>query len=654
MNLTPTPPGTTEDVRATSALVLAPHYDDEVLGCGGLLARLAASGSVVRVLFLSDSGGPDGNDEERREYAARRKAESKEALAALGVTGTEELGLPDGKLDQHLEQIATGLRRSLLALRPRLLLVTSPLELSLDHRACFAAVHQLLSAVREGDELWPLVRDLQILAYDVNQPLHPDLLVDVSGEVEKVEAAMACYTSQQERHDYLGAYLGLAKYRTHTLPPEVTHAEGYRRLTLADFSTRSLSALITELGGAAPKLLVESGPTISIIVRTKDRPELLSEAVSSLAESSYRRAEVVLVNDGGASPDVPADFPLALKKVDLDSNQGRSAAANAGLRAATGDCVAFLDDDDVVFPEHLETLAGLISAEGVRVAYTDAAVGVYKLDTGGWACTERRLPYSRDFDPDLLLFDNYIPFHTVVIDRSLALEVGDLDPELTFFEDWDFLLRLAERTPFHHLARVTCEYRQFRGAGHHVLGDAPRSRADFLATKARVIAKHRHRLTPEIAARVVDRLRGETVAAAEEAAALRAELDKEEERSQRLNGKIRSLEQHQAALEEAEQRAREEVDALRRHDREKVLQLDKQQEVLEQQEAVMQEQGPLLEERQRIIDDQLRTIAEQTQALEQLRATVRAMESTRAWRLHQWWQRHKPGGGTAPGEAGPS
>ena len=53
------PPGWTERVRAASVLVLAPHYDDEVLGCGGLIAGLATAGApaVVRVLFLTDSSG---------------------------------------------------------------------------------------------------------------------------------------------------------------------------------------------------------------------------------------------------------------------------------------------------------------------------------------------------------------------------------------------------------------------------------------------------------------------------------------------------------------------------------------------------------------------------------------------------------------------
>src|SRR5688500_12390454 len=186
-------------------------------------------------------------------------------------------------------------------------------------------------------------------------------------------------------------------------------------------------------------------------------------------------------------------------------------AANAGIAAATGSFVSFLDDDDLVEPEHLATLAGLTAAAGARVVYTDAAVGVYELDPdGGWRQAERRLPYSRDLDPELLLLDNSIPFHTLLVERELPRAAGPLDPSLPFFEDWDLLIRLSRLAPFHHLARVTCEYRHFRGGGH-VFGERPRERPDFLAVKQRVLERHRALLTPETLARVVDRLRAEVV-----------------------------------------------------------------------------------------------------------------------------------------------
>jgi hypothetical protein len=252
---------------------------------------------------------------------------------------------------------------------------------------------------------------------------------------------------------------------------------------------------------------------------------LAREALASIDASTYRKVEVVLVNDGGVPPGVPDSFALPVVKVNLGENQGRALAANAGLEAASGEYLCFLDDDDLWEPEHLTTLVGLVSAPGVQVAYTDAAVGVYELASrGGWQMVERRLPYSRDFDPHLLLLDNYIPFNTVLMPRELVLEAGAFEPTLTFFEDWDFLIRLAALAPFSHLAQVTCEYRHFRQEGHHILGESPDQREDFLTMKARVVARHQERMTPEILSRAVAGLRQDVVAAQEARASAAREL----------------------------------------------------------------------------------------------------------------------------------
>src|SRR6185436_2815929 len=143
------PPGWTERVRAESALIVAPHFDDEVLGCGGLAMQLAASGAVVRVLFLTDGGGGVEEVGDRDAYRARRREEAGQAVSALGLTGFDVLGLPDGALDRHLDEAVQGLRRALLTQRPDLLLVPHPLEVTRDHQAAFAAVHHLLIPLRE-------------------------------------------------------------------------------------------------------------------------------------------------------------------------------------------------------------------------------------------------------------------------------------------------------------------------------------------------------------------------------------------------------------------------------------------------------------------------------------------------------------------------
>jgi LmbE family N-acetylglucosaminyl deacetylase len=630
------PPGATARVEVASALVLAPHYDDEVLGCGGLIAQLATAGAAVEVLFLSDSAGLAPPGVEPADYGARRRAEAERACAALGVGIAGHLDLPDGELPRRVGEMAAAIGERLEAHPVELLLVPSPLEVTADHRATFAALHRLLAALRGDGELDGAVAGMTILACEINRLLFPDLLVDVSDQVPQLEAAMEAYESQQERHDYLTAKLGMARYRTLSLPREVegraiVAAEGFRRLTPADFSTRSLAALIRHLGGVAELAEVREGPRVSLVVRTKDRPELLALALESVTAGSYRNVEVVLVNDGGSPPEPPADYPLPLRRVELPEDLGRARAAQAGVERATGDYVGFLDDDDALMPEHLATLAGAVASAGVRVAYSDTAVAVYELSAsaaadgtvgeqrlGAWRCVERRLPYSRDFDPDVLLLDNYIPFNTLLIERRLFAEVGPFDEQFEFFEDWELLIRLAQATPFHHLRAVTCEYRHYRGAGHHILGEAPRSRADFLAVKARVLDKHAGLLSPTRLARAVDTLRREAVERGEEVVATRSTLAAEREalhQARRLAG------EH----EQARHRLNGEVVSLRA-----------------EAEAHGEELRRLYTEEARLRDElatQTQTVAATYGEIERLGQLIRDIESTRAWRFHQWWQR---------------
>ncbi len=662
-------PGTAEKVHAASALVVAPHYDDEVLGCGGLVAQLTAAGAVVRVLFLSDSGGgrtsePDAANA-RDAYRQRRREESARAAEVLGIAGSDHLGLPDGELAERLSEMTAGLSRALLTLRPEILLVPGPLEVSRDHRAAFAAVHQLLGGLRsrsEGESQETPWTDLRILLYEVNHPGHPDLLVDVTAFAPRLEAAMACYASQEERHGYLNAALGVRRFRTLSLPPispGVGFAEGYRRLTVADFTTRSLAQLIRHLGGLPEIQEIRQGPRISVVVRTKDRPALLAEALASLAEGSYRQAEIVLVNDGGAPPVLPAGYPLPVVRIDLPETRGRAAAAQAGVEAATGDYVAFLDDDDLAAPEHLATLAGLVTGAGVRVAYTDTAVGVYELDAEGWVCRERRLPYSRDFDPDVLLVDNYIPFNTLLIERRLFAEIGPFDLSLPFFEDWDLLIRLATRVPFHHLARVTSEYRHFRGTGHHIFGERPRERGDFLAVKARVLAKHAALLPPAGLARAIDRLRASEVEAQEAGTAARreiTELRRELSRqsaafAEELAARGRDLSALGFQLHETER----DLAVLRNAHEELARERFRFEELYHGANgdlaALRDAHGLLTTEARRLYgeEEKLRAgLAERDEHLgrtygeiERLNGLVQSMQATRAWRTHEWIGRHK-------------
>src|SRR5204863_6025958 len=89
------------------------------------------------------------------------------------------------------------------------------------------------------------------------------------------------------------------------------------------------------------------------------------DAIASIRGTGYP-AEIVVVNDGGAKPEA-ADVTL----VQHDASRGRAEAGNAGVRAASSKYVAFLDDDDLYYPEHLATLANAARVSR-RPPYTDA------------------------------------------------------------------------------------------------------------------------------------------------------------------------------------------------------------------------------------------------------------------------------------------
>jgi peptidoglycan hydrolase CwlO-like protein len=294
-----------------------------------------------------------------------------------------------------------------------------------------------------------------------------------------------------------------------------------------------------------------------------------------------------------------------------------------------------------------------VAGASVRVAYTDAAVAVYELGADGWVCRERRLPYSRDFDPDVLRVDNYIPFNTLLIERRLFDEAGAFDISLPFFEDWDFLIRLSAITPFHHRPQVTCEYRHFRGGGHHVFGERPRERSDFLEVKARVLAKHAAELRPDVLARAVDTLRADLVAERERAAAVHRELAARQDELAWRQAELAARQADFAALEKSHAALADEYHALigeRIRLEERYHALNGELAVVRDELAALRDgHGKATAEVQRlydqeaklraVVDDQTAHLGRTYAEIERLNGVIREMESTRAWRLQSWLRR---------------
>lgn len=242
-------------IGATSVLVLAPHSDDEAFGCGGAIMHHVGHGVPVRVVVVTD--GAFGLAHAREEYLRQRCEESRASGNVLGYGAPVFWDLPDRTLcyeESLIQKVFDAIQDADLVYAPSLD------EVHPDHRAVGMAA---IEAVRRKG------RGVRLALYEVGSPLRPNVLLDISRFVERKQAAMACYGSQLGRRKYDEHITALNRYRTYTLPPEVTAAEAFMLVSaeelvndplkfhwpkderrIADAADRALRRLLDDMRGS--------------------------------------------------------------------------------------------------------------------------------------------------------------------------------------------------------------------------------------------------------------------------------------------------------------------------------------------------------------------------------------------------------------------
>jgi len=186
-------------------------------------------------------------------------------------------------------------------------------------------------------------------------------------------------------------------------------------------------------------------PRVSVIIPTYNRSRMLKEAIDSVLSQDYPHFELVVVDDG--STDATAELLQAYGQdlvVIRQPNRGVSAARNAGIAAASGRYIAFLDSDDLWLPQKLTRQVRFFNQ------YPDALVCQTEEI---WMRNGRRVnPGLRHrklsgmlFEPSLHLC--LVSPSAVMIRRSLFRAVGRFDENLPACEDYDLWLRVGSRHP---------------------------------------------------------------------------------------------------------------------------------------------------------------------------------------------------------------
>jgi LmbE family N-acetylglucosaminyl deacetylase len=204
------------DLSRRDALCIAPHPDDESLGCGGSIAKHMKSGSRMKVIFLTDGDKGDFEGRYGDKYGAMRRKSAGNAMSILGVKDFEFWSYKDRELHLSIHEIQERLLDAIRAFSPSLIYAPSPMEAHPDHKTAFRAVWELRGRV-----------SISLVFYEVLMALYPNILVDISGQFKQKKKAIKGYFTEVYYNDYIAKIEGLNRFRTTTLPKDIKYAEAF-------------------------------------------------------------------------------------------------------------------------------------------------------------------------------------------------------------------------------------------------------------------------------------------------------------------------------------------------------------------------------------------------------------------------------------------
>lgn len=228
-----------------------------------------------------------------------------------------------------------------------------------------------------------------------------------------------------------------------------------RRLALLSGPHSILRETVSEvLDAVEHPVPLPAGLRFSVILPVRDRPELLLEAIRSVLAQRWQEFELIIIDDGSAVPVAPLvrrhfDDPRIILL--RQCCRGVSAARNRGLRAASGDLVAYLDSDNLWLPGFLQGMArGFARRPQMQTAYGVLISAEHE--------PESEL-YWEMFDRQRLEAANFIDLNVFVHRRGLVDRLGGFDESMDRLVDWDLILRYTAEAPAIRLPAWGAVYR---------------------------------------------------------------------------------------------------------------------------------------------------------------------------------------------------
>jgi glycosyltransferase involved in cell wall biosynthesis len=242
-------------------------------------------------------------------------------------------------------------------------------------------------------------------------------------------------------------------------------------------------------------------PLVSVIIPTYNRSRYIAEAIRSVQGQTHTDVEIIVADDGSTdnTRDIVSKFDPGVTYLQLPHRGQPAATRNAGLRAAEGEYVAFLDSDDLFLPGKLALQLGALEQHPeAGLAYSN---GYFFRD-------DPQVPTGRTLDGlptptgdalSDLLRGNFLTSPVVLVRHDCLDAVGAFDesPELFAVEDYDLWLRIAVRFPFVYAPGDVAAIRRHEES---ISRDVASLRSRALAVLAKLEASHPELTSPQRAA----------------------------------------------------------------------------------------------------------------------------------------------------------
>lgn len=190
-------------------------------------------------------------------------------------------------------------------------------------------------------------------------------------------------------------------------------------------------------------------PQVTVIIPTYNRAHLVKDAVESVLNQTYQDFELIVIDDGSTdnTREVLAVYKDKLTYIYQD-NQGRSSARNHGIKLGIGEYIAFLDSDDVWFPDKLERQVPVLESappDVVLVHGYKCIVDENLQPLPGWELKLRKSYTLAEKGEET--YENYLYFNciftsTILVRKTTIIEIDGYDASIGSLEDFDLYLRL--------------------------------------------------------------------------------------------------------------------------------------------------------------------------------------------------------------------